>query len=163
MNWLLAADIVVGLLLAVLLGSPAARITRDRLWCMADAVPAALAYESDRATILQGMLERLVIALIAAFKPQYAVIFAVSWMGLKLASSWNMAGRPNERHTPRSDRELRHNQLEWEKRRRSTMVSMSASLVSASFGVAGGMIIHYRFVTELLALARSEFLNTPLT
>ena len=163
MNWLWTSDFIVGLSFAVFLGSLATRVTRDRLWRMADAWPDSLTDASDRAVIRQGMIERLVIALIAAFNPQYAVIFAVSWMGLKLASGWNKAGSPNERHKPRSDREMRHKQSEWEKHKRAAMGSMSASLVSASFGVAGGMIIHGKIVTKLLALTCSEFLHAPLT
>jgi hypothetical protein len=43
------------------------------------------------------------------------------------------------------------------------MGALAASLVSVSFGVAGGMIIYCRIFTKILAFVCSDLLNVSLT
>lgn len=93
-------------------------------------------------TGLLGALERSVIVLIAVIYPATAIVFSMVWMGLKLASNWNRPDRPMWTTVPNPTADQKKQlRLEWKKVARGALSGLSASLVSAAFGVCGGLYI----------------------
>lgn len=76
-----------------------------------------------------GLLERFAITAIATYNLSAAGAFILAWMGLKLAANWNRSGRGGS------------DDAGWRYLGRRTQASLTGSLVSAGFAIAGAMMI----------------------